>query len=375
MDNTKWDIATVDPATSGMERLTDDIVPDLDPFWSRDDRIYFVSARGGGLNLWRMRVSAAGVASGAAEQLTTGAGDDLQPAVAPDSRRIAFAVRGINSGIWRLPVSPSTGRSTGNPAPLVTSSRVESRGGWSPDGGSIAFNSDRRGNMNIWVRSLADGAERSLTSGQGGDYQPYWSPDGRSIVFFSSRAGNADVWMVNVADGALTRLTDDPNTDTNPIYSPDGRSIAFQSDREGRTEVWVMNDDGSNQRKVYDGAAGGHFLRWTNHGRSVVFRAESGTQTHVLSVSLTGGEGKQLPSIASGAHMSFSPDESLVLDVRGHKALWVHPVNGETPYPVFEYSDPDVRIDYPVWSPDGKWILFDRSAPRSGDIWMLEGNR
>jgi TolB protein len=229
--------------------------------------------------------------------------------------------------------------------------------------------------MNIWVRSLADGAERSLTSGQGGDYQPNWSPDGRSIVFFSSRAGNADVWMVNVADGALTRLTDDPNTDTNPIYSPDGRSIAFQSDREGRTEVWVMNDDGSNQRKVYDGAAGGHFLRWTNHGRSVVFRAESGTQTHVLSVSLTGGEGKQLPSIASGAHMSFSPDESLVLDVRGHKALWVHPVNGETPYPVFEYSDPDVRIDYPVWSPDGKWILFDRSAPRSGDIWMLEGNR
>jgi eukaryotic-like serine/threonine-protein kinase len=375
MDNTKWDIATVDPATSRMERLTNDIMPDLDPVWSPDGRIYFVSARGGGLNLWRMPLDDSGAAAGPAEQLTTGAGDDLQPAVSPDGRRIAFAVRGINSGIWRLPISPTTGRPTGSPTPLVTSSRVESRGAWSPDGHSIAFNSDRRGDMNLWVRSLSDGAERSLTSGPGGDYQPNWSPDGRSIAFFSSRAGNADIWTVSVADGALTQLTDDPGTDTNPFYSPDGRSIAFESDRDGRAEVWVMNADGSNQRKLYDGAAGGHFLRWTHDGRSVVFRAESGAQTHVLSVSLTGGEGKQLPSIASGAHMSFSPDESLILDVRGHKSLWVHPLNGAAAYPVFEFSDPDVRIDYPVWSPDGRWMLFDRTAPRSGDIWMLEGTR
>ena len=34
-----------------------------------------------------------------------------------------------------------------------------------------------------------------------------------------------------------------------------------------------------------------------------------------------------------------------------------------------------VRIDYPVWSPDGKWILFDRAAPSGGDIWLLEGTQ
>ncbi|HEU5305233.1 MAG TPA: hypothetical protein VFU40_11355 [Gemmatimonadales bacterium] len=71
--------------------------------------------------------------------------------------------------------------------------------------------------------------------------------------------------------------------------------------------------------------------------------------------------------------MSLSPDGSLVLDVRGHKSLWIHPANGAPAYQIFEFTDPDVRIDYPVWSPDGRWVLFDRTSPRSGDIWMLEG--
>jgi Tol biopolymer transport system component len=106
-----------------------------------------------------------------------------------------------------------------------------------------------------------------------------------------------------------------------------------------------------------------------------VFRAEIGAQTQVMAAPLFGGAATKLPAIASGAHMSFSPDGTLILDVRGHRSLWVHPLDGRPAYQVFEFSDPDVRIDYPVWSPDGRWILFDRAAPRSGDIWMLEGVR
>ena len=71
------------------------------------------------------------------------------------------------------------------------------------------------------------------------------------------------------------------------------------------------------------------------------------------------------------------------MDVLGHKALWVSPISSssalgtgnskpETAKLVFEFKDKDVRIDYPVWSPDGKWILFDRFRPQGGDIWMIE---
>ena len=56
----------------------------------------------------------------------------------------------------------------------------------------------------------------------------------------------------------------------------------------------------------------------------------------------------------------------------GHKILWVTPVNGPAPQKVFEFSEPDARIDYPVWSPDGKWVLFDRFQPQGGDIWVMQ---
>jgi len=98
-------------------------------------------------------------------------------------------------------------------------------------------------------------------------------------------------------------------------------------------------------------------------------------QLQIFRVSVEDQSVTRQPDVASGAHMSFSPDQSLILDVRGHKTLWVHPANGQPPYQVFAFPQADVRIDYPVWSPDGRWVLFDRAAPRGGDLWMLEGVR
>jgi TolB protein len=222
---------------------------------------------------------------------------------------------------------------------------------------------------------MADSSERQLTGGPGGDYQPNWDPNGRNIVFFSARDGNPDIWSVQLSGGRLTQLTTNPATDTNPFYSPDGQQIAFLSDRGGRSEVWVMGADGSSPRRLTSIGAGGHFLRWTKDGKSIVFRAESGTQIRIFRVSVDNGSLTRLPDIASGAHMSFSPDESLILDVKSHKALWVYPLNGKPAYQVFAFADPDVRIDYPVWSPDGGWVLFDRAAPKGGDLWLIEGTK
>ena len=373
IEKTISDIVSADAASGAALPLTDDAAFDLDPSWSADGRrVYFSSSRGGGLNLWRIAVAADGRAAGAPEQLTTGAGDDVEPAPSPDGHRLAFAVRGINSDVWQLPVAPTTGAATGTPTPVVVTSRVESRGSWSPDGNTIAFNSDREGEMNLWLHDMRAGGDRRITSGPGGDYQPSWSPDGRWLAFFSARSGNSDVWSVSLADGRLTRLTDDAAMDTNPAVSPDGKQIAFMSDRQGRTDVWLMQADGSGQRRVSAGA-GGHFLRWTRDGRHLVYREEIGARTRIVKLDLAGGTVTPLPDVASGGHMSWSPDQSLILDVRGHKTLSVYPVSGSAPRRVFEFADPDIRIDYPVWSPDGRHVLFDRAAPHGGDLWVLDG--
>jgi TolB protein len=325
------------------------------------------------MNIWRVLASSSGAPTGAAEQLTTGAGDDLDLDIAPDGSRLAFSVLGLNSDLWRLPVNPATGRPTGDPQPVVATTRVESRGSWSPDGKTVAFNSDRQGEMNLWLHSIAEGTDRQLTRGAGGDYQAQWSPNGASLVFFSARSGNNDIWSVDVANGSLHQLTNDPALDINPFYSPDGQQIAFQSDRDGRLELWVMRADGSAPRRVTSMGIGVHFMRWTDDGKAVIVRADPPGGSQILRVTVESGATEQLPNVVSGAHISMSPDRSLTLDVRGHKVLWIHPMSGAPAYQVFEHQDPDIRIDYPTWSPDGRWVLFDRVAPRSGDVWLLEG--
>jgi Tol biopolymer transport system component len=373
MESTKFDVRVIDLATQKLSWVTNDLFQDLQPVWSPSGRFtYFSSYRSGGLNLWRIAVSPGGKPRGAPQQVTTGAGQDLEPALSPDGRRLAFATRRQNADLWTLPVNPATGRPTGAPAELIATNREDSRGTWSPDGRSVAFNSDRSGEMNIWIQELEGKPPRALTQGPGGDYQAAWSPDGKTIAFFSSRAGSPDIWIVDVATGELRSLTRTESLEINPSFSPDGRFIAFQSDRNGRLEIWVMGADGSAPRALARTRVMGHFLRWTRDGSGVVFRA-AGDPARTMRVALTGGEPEPVGDVAGGAHMSFSPDYSRIMDVVGHRELFVSRLDGGPPEKVFEFDDPDARIDYPVWSPDGKSVLFDRFRPQGGDIWVMEG--
>jgi Tol biopolymer transport system component len=374
MESTKFDIRVVDLQTQNLVWVTNDLFQDLQPVWSPSGRhVYFSSYRSGGLNLWRIAVSSGGKPRGAPQQLTTGAGQDVEPALSPDGSRLAFTIRKQNADLWTLPVDPATGKPTGPPQETIATQREESRGAWSPDGRSIAFNSDRSGEMNIWIHDLNDGSDRPLTSGSGGDYQAKGSPDGASLVFFSSRSGTANIWTADVATGSLRPLTESASLDINPFFSPDGRSIAFESDRTGRMEVWVMDAQGGGARALTSVGVGGHFLRWTRDGRGVLFRCPSAGKVMIAPSEGGGGEPRPLPEVAGGAHMSLSPDQSRIMDVVAHKTLWVSPLSGGKPEPVFAFEDPDARIDYPVWSPDGGSVLFDRFRPQGGDIWMMDG--
>jgi Tol biopolymer transport system component/predicted Ser/Thr protein kinase len=374
LERTKFSIRVVNVATHAITALTDGRFLDLNPVWSRSGKyIYFSSYRGGGLNIWRMAVSASGQQTGAPVQVTVGSGQDVQLAMSKNGQQLAFSILRQNADVWRLPVSPETGLPTGKPEEVLASTREDSRGAWSPDGTQIAFNSDRSGEMNIYVHFLLDNSNRQITSGPGGDYQPQWSPDGKRLAFFSSRAGNADIWVVDLASKALKRLTSDSALDINPFFSPDGATIAFQSDRSGRLEVWAMNSDGSNQRQLTKIGVTGHFLRWSHDGANVTFRCPCGGKPQTYQVASAGGDPVPLNSeIVGGSHMSFSPNYSLIMDVVGHKILWVSPATTGKPVKVYEFPDGESRIDYPVWSPDGRWVLFDRFRPQGGDVWEIE---
>ena len=372
---TKFDIRTVNLDSKQMNWITNDSLTNIRPSWSLSGGfIYFSSYRSGGINIWRVPVKADGTVNGSLQQVTTGAGQDVEVAVSPDSKRLAYATLRQNADIWRLPVSPQTGLSTGTPEAVISTTREDSRGSWSPDSEMVAFNSDRAGDMNIWLYTFADSTTRQLTTGHGGDFQPNWSPDKKKIAFFSSRSGSPNIWEVEIATGTLRHLTSNSGVNVNPFYSPDGKLIAYQSDQSGRLEVWAMNADGSNPRRLTNVGVTGHFMRWADDGLGIVFRCTCNGKPATMKVSVSGGEPQPFAeTMMGGSHMSFSPDRTRIMDVVGHKVLWVSPVNGEKSEKVYEFPDPDARIDYPVWSPDGRWVMFDRFRPQGGDIWAISG--
>jgi Tol biopolymer transport system component len=135
-----------------------------------------------------------------------------------------------------------------------------------------------------------------------------------------------------------------------------------------------VNADGTDARQLTTVGVADHFMIWSDDGRFVYFRSSALPENSICRVPVDGGEAEPL-DIPVGWHMSFSPDRSLIMEAVGHKGLWVYPVDGSPRREVFVSDDAGVRVDYPEWSVDGRWVVFDRVAPRGGDVWLLEGLR
>src|SRR5436305_14014147 len=71
----------------------------------------------------------------------------------------------------------------------------------SPDGQRIAFS----WHGDLWIVSSQGGEAKRLAALPGYDTRPKWSPDGRTLAFDSNRHGNYDVYTIPAAGGAPPR--------------------------------------------------------------------------------------------------------------------------------------------------------------------------
>ncbi|MBK8180341.1 MAG: S9 family peptidase [Planctomycetes bacterium] len=107
----------------------------------------------------------------------------------------------------------------------------------SPDGLRVAYTVTRydlatnQANADIFVRELAGGEAWALTTDAASDSAPQWSPDGKAVVFVSKRAADkgAQLYWIDLAGGEARRLTEMLLPVSSPRFTPDGKRIVFVS--------------------------------------------------------------------------------------------------------------------------------------------------
>jgi len=189
---------------------------------------------------------------------------------------------------------------------LTNSTSANVRPAWSPDGKSIAFQSNRDGPYHIYLMN-ADGSNlRQLTSGDDNDDRhPNWSPDGKTIAVDTGEEIKREIALIDVASKNRTQLTKLGKSAQFPSFSPDGRTVAFFLYNLGVMDLWTVGKDGGNAAPVTREHAteannqctfACHSARWSPDGSRVVF--SDGDNARVL----------LMASLASGSTAPISPD-------------------------------------------------------------------
>jgi Tol biopolymer transport system component len=305
------------PASGGEPiPVTDGLTSDWGPTWSSDGRrLFFVSNRGGSMDLWQQRMDEGGRPVGEPEQIT--AGLVIRDAVfSADESKLAYSRYRRVSNVWRIPILGDRPATWADARQLTFDEASAQQFDLSPDGKRLVVHSDRSGNPDLWLLPSEGGDMERLTSSPPFEGHPHWSPDGKEIAFHSYRGGNRDIYVIPADGGPARQLTKHTSTDFGPNWSPDGREIAFNSMRGGHLDIWIVPAEGGEPRQLTD--------------RGIVVPVYSPDGTWIIARSF------------------------------GFGRLWRIPPGGGEAEPI---TDSDGY--YAAWSLDGKTLFFWRT----GNIW------
>ena len=349
---------------------------DHNPVWSPDGRqLFFISDRGGSLDVWWLPVDARGKSTGPVQPLTTGAGVG-SIALSMDGMRLIYTKIMERSNIYSIPIDPDRTLTLEDAQAHTSENHYIDLISVSPDGKRIAFDSNRSGNQDIWIMRT-DGSElQQLTSHPAHDWVGSWSPDGNQIAFHSLRDGNRNLHVKPLAGGSVIRLTSHPGVDIIPVWSPDGEKIAFASNRCGNMDVWIMSSEGGEPRQLtFHGA---HALTcWSPDGRRLSFGSKQTGKCELFLISAEGGDPVQL---THGMWLEITPQfwssDGLTIFARGTGGpgiegvnLWAISVSDGTARSLMNLKG--TLKEPTLLSCDGNRIFFPLWECL-GDLWMAE---
>ena len=208
----------------------------------------------------------------------------------------------------------------------------------SPDGGLLAFSSDRDsdGNNEIFVKRPGRARAHQLThSPDAYSEWPSFTPGGKRILFDSDlKSSNNEIQIMRTDGSHLHPLTSGSRGSFDAVMSPDGRKIAFSRfvGTAGNLEIFRMRADGSNEEQVTNDDYQNWFPHPSPNGQFIVFLSS-----------------KVVPDTG------HPPD--------GDYFLRLMPATGGEPREIARFYGGNGTFNVPSWSPDSSRIAYVTQEP------------
>jgi Tol biopolymer transport system component/DNA-binding winged helix-turn-helix (wHTH) protein len=264
---------------------------------------------------------------------------------------------------------------------------------WTPDGRSLLF-SDAcvdGGSMGIVVFTFATGKKRCLAAPDSKSvnfYVPTASPDGQTVAFVRQTTVRVmDLFIVPFRGGNLFRLSSEGRRLGQFVWAPDGKSIIFTSDREGvgGRRVWKVSINGGPIEPETDALLGKiHPSQMPRSALSIDRRRMAYLDDRVRDstswwVRLESAGGKvlsrervlQSPKETDGPRLSADGTRiTFASTLSGAENIWISDTDGRNPLQLTSFSGE--LVGSPSWSPDGKWLVFDRRPGDHAQVFMID---
>jgi Tol biopolymer transport system component/tRNA A-37 threonylcarbamoyl transferase component Bud32 len=365
-------------------RVTPDEHLDADPTWLGNDRLLFVSNRDGQRDIYLVPLRDSGEPAGEPIRVTTGA-DVHTLSVTPDGSRVAYSKLRFRSNLYEIVLPEQGSVSIGSARPVTRESAVIEQHGRSTDGQVLVYDSNIRGQQDIYLMPTQGGEPRRITTDPGQDMDPELSPDGSEVAFYSTRNGTRDIYVIGVDGQNEIRLsgseTDGWAADEQeifPAYSPDGLHIAFSAsrDREAFYRLMVLSRDSvggawTSARQVADSVA--VTFTWTVDNQQLVYihAAQELRRVSIAGdgesvVALDGMLQVEWPYTAPGGTLFFRG-----MSVDGNRGIYVLGQGERMPRLVVRFDDPGIEIANLGMTVRGNSLILTVSEKES-DIYVME---
>jgi serine/threonine protein kinase len=282
------------------------------------------------------------------------------PALSPDGKQLAFPARDAD-GKWAVYNMHVTG---GEPSKITTDSSeidwLTSAVSFSPDGSMIAYSAMNPKSRQSEIRLVSSlGGVSRVVSQEG--FSGKWRPDGQRIGFYRHIAGRKAYWTVE-PNGTNERLEFKDTLGTsmgNQSYSwsPDGNSITWlRTSKEMFQEIIVRDLATGTERQVTHEGSNIDEVCWASNDQ-IIYSTNKVGSTTLWMIPASGGESVQISKEGPDMGMSISADCKRLVFYRRKIFGFIRRAGidgSDSKQVTFDAR----RIQWVDISPDRKWILF-----------------